>query len=164
MSGGHETWLDWVFKIVNFGVLVALLIKFTGKPLQELMAKRSKTVRDKIEESKRLLEEAEKIRALYEEKMNRLEGEMKQYKQTVMEDAERERKKIIDDATAMAARIREQARLMYEQEAKDVGARIREEIARLTLQKTKEILSEKVTKADHDKMVEQFIHDLGRLN
>jgi F-type H+-transporting ATPase subunit b len=164
MSGGQETWLSWVFKVVNFGVLVAVLIKFAGKPLQDFLAKRSKTVKDKIEESDRLLKEAEQLRAAYEEKLSRLEGEMELYRQTVIEETEMQRKKILDDAAAMAGRIREQARLMYEQELREVQSRIREEIAGLTMHKAQDILTEKMTKKDHDKMVEEFIHKLGSIN
>lgn len=164
MSGGQETWLSWVFKVVNFGVLVAVLIKFAGKPLQEFLAKRSKSVKDKIEESERLLVKAEQLKALYEEKLARLEGELEQYRRIAIEEAEAEKKKILDETAAMAARIREQSRLMYEQELREVQRRIREEIARLTMGKAQEILKEKMTKTDHDKMVEEFIHELGSLN
>ncbi len=164
MSGGHETWLSWVFKIVNFGVLVAVLVKFAGKPLHEFLVKRSKSVRDKIEESDRLLQEAEQLKAKYEEKLARLEGELEEYKRTSMAQAEFEKKRIIDEATAMAERIREQARLMYEQELREVQSRIRGEISRLTMQKARDLLTQKMTKADHDKMVEEFIDKLGSLN
>ena len=43
-------WKEWLWKIVNFGILVFILVKFAGKPLRDFLRQRTelieKTMRD----------------------------------------------------------------------------------------------------------------------
>ena len=74
------------------------------------------------------------------------------------------KKKIIEEAHTFAERIREQARLTAEQENKDMARRIKEEISRLTMEKAQQLITEKITQSDHDKLVEEFIVKLRSMN
>jgi F-type H+-transporting ATPase subunit b len=161
---GQGGWLEWVFKIVNFAVLVGLLVKFAGKPLKDYLQKRSQAVKDKLEELTRKLKEAEALKAEYEQKLARLDGEIEAYRKSMVDEAEKVKKKVIDEAEAMARRIKEQAQLMAAQETKDIQNRIKGEIARLTMERAETILKETTKKSDHDKMVEDFIENLRSMN
>lgn len=68
------------------------------------------------------------------------------------------------EANQFAARIKEQARLTYEQEAKEIMGKIKEEIARMTMEKTEKILREKFSKSDHMRMVDEFIEKIRSMN
>lgn len=164
MSGGSESWLDWVFKIINFGVLVGLLIKFAGKPLKNYLASRHKTIKQKFEDAERALKEAEALKAQYEEKLSKLDKEIDAFKKSVMEETEREKQKILAEAHQFAARIKEQARLTYEQEAKEIMGRIKEEIAKMTMERTEKLLRERFSKSDHMRMVDEFIEKIRSMN
>lgn len=164
MSGGSESWLDWVFKIINFAVLVGLLVKFAGKPLKNYLAGRHKTIKQKFEDAERALKEAEALKAKYEERLSKLNEEIETFKKSVIEETEKEKKKILDEAHQFAARIKEQARLTYEQEAKEIMGRIKEEIARLTMERTEKILREKFSQKDHMRMVDEFIEKIRSMN
>ncbi len=157
MSGGSESWLSWVFKFINFIVLVGILVKFAGKPMKEYFINRHKTVKQKVEDAKKALQEAEALKAEYEQRLSRLGEEIEAFKKSILEEAEKERQKILNEANQFAARIKEQARLTYEQEKREIMARIKEEIARLTMEKTENLLKEKFSKADHVRMVDEFI-------
>jgi F-type H+-transporting ATPase subunit b len=161
---GSESWLSWVFKIVNFVVLVGLLVKFGGKPLKEYLANRHKTVKEKVEEADRRFKEAEALKAQYESRLAGLDEEISSFKKAVMEETEREKKKMLDDAEAFSLRIREQAKATYEQEMRDIRGKIKEEIARLTVEKAEQLVREKLGRTDHDKLVDEFIEKLRSLN
>lgn len=161
--GGESIW-SWVFKFFNFAVLVGLLIYFVGKPLKGFLKKRHQTVKAQLEETQNALSEAQALRARYQEKMDRLEGEMDAFRKQTMQEAEAEKKKIIDEAMGFAARIREQARLTAEQENKEVARRIKEEISRLTVEQAEKLITEKITQSDHDRLVEDFIAKLRSMN
>ncbi|HOE16077.1 MAG TPA: ATP synthase F0 subunit B [Syntrophorhabdaceae bacterium] len=164
MTHGEESLLSWVFKFVNFGVLVAILIKFAGKPLKGYLQNRHNTIKTKVEEANRMVREAESLKAQYQDKLARLDDEIAAFRKTVAEETEKEKKKIIDEATEFASRIREQARIAYEQETKDAMSRIKEEIARLTVERAEKLIAEKLTKEDHNRMVGDFIEKLRSLN
>lgn len=164
MTGGSESLLSWVFKLVNFGILVAVLVKFAGKPLKNYVISRHKAVKDRVDEAARKLEEAETLRKEYEEKLEGLDAEIAEFRKTMIEQAEREKTRILKEAEALAARIKQQAVLTYEQESRESLTRIRSEIARLTVERAEAIVRERMTKEDHNLMVEDFIEKLRSLN
>lgn len=164
MSGGSESWLSWVFKFVNFAVLVGILVKFAGKPFKNYFVNRHNTIKQKVEDAQKALAEAEALKAEYEERLSRLGEEIEQFKQTVLQDAEKEKQKILNEASQFAEKIKEQARLTYEQETKEIMGKIKEEIARLTMERTEKIIKERFGKEDHNKMVDDFIEKLRSMN
>jgi len=161
--GGESIW-SLIFKFFNFAVLVGLLIYFIGKPLKGYLAKRHQTVKTQLEETQKTLSEAQALRAQYQEKMDRLDGEMEAFKKQTMQEAEAEKKKIVEEAMGFAARIREQARLTAAQETKEVARRIKEEISRLTIEQAEKLITEKISQSDHDQLVEEFIVKLRSMN
>ncbi|MDM7918001.1 MAG: ATP synthase F0 subunit B [Methanosarcina sp.] len=164
MAGGGESLLSIGFKFFNFAVLLAILIKFAGKPLKNYLARRHNEVKEKIEETNRMLAEAEALKSTYEAKLAKLDEEIETFKKTIMSEVEKEKEKIIAEATQFANKTKEQARLTYEQELKDVKKKIKEDIARLTIDGAKKLITEKITKTDHEKMIEDFIVKLRSLN
>ena len=164
MTGGSESIWSWVFKFVNFFVLAGLLVRFAGKPLKEYLQNRHNTIKNKLEEAKKMLEEAESLKAEYEKKIAKLDEEVESFKKTVMVEAEKEKKKILDEAKELTVKIKEQARLTYEQEAKEAIGKIKEEIARQTIEKAEKVVMEKLTKDDHTRMVGEFIEKLRSMN
>ena len=161
--GGESAW-SLVLKFFNFFVLVGLLVYFVGKPLKAYLSKRHDTVKTRLEETEKVLKDAQAIRAQYQERLDKLDGEIEVFKKQTMQEAEAEKKKIIEEAHAFAERIREQARLTAEQENKDMARRIKEEISRLTMEKAEQLITEKITQSDHDRLVEEFIVKLRSMN
>jgi F-type H+-transporting ATPase subunit b len=163
-SGGGEPILSIVFKFVNFGILVAILVKFGGKPLKNFLINRHNTIKEKIEEASKLLAEAEILKQEYEGKLARLDGDIEVFKKTIIGDMEKEKTKIIEEAAQVAAKIKEQALLTYEQELREVKDKIKADIAELTIKKAEQLIVEKISKSDHEKMVDDFIVKLRSLN
>jgi len=164
MTQGGESLLSWAFKFLNFAVLVGILIKFAGKQLKDYLQNRRNTIKAKVEEASRMLQEAELLKTQYESKLSQLDDEMEVFKEAVIEEAQKEKQKIIDEATEFASRIREQARIAYEQEMKDTMSTIKEEIAQLTMERAEKLIAERLTKEDNNRMVIDFIEKLGSLN
>lgn len=164
MTQGGESLLSWAFKFLNFAVLVGILIKFGGKPLKDYLQNRRNTIKAKVEEASRMLQEAELLKTQYESKLSQLDDEMEVFKEAVIEEAQKEKQKIIDEATEFASRIREQARIAYEQEMKDTMSTIKEEIAQLTMERAEKLIAERLTKEDNNRMVGDFIEKLRSLN
>jgi len=164
MTGGSESWLSWVFKLANFAVLLGVLIKFGSKPLKDYFINKHKIVKDRIEEADRMFKEAQELKAAYESKFKNLDKEMEGFRKAILEDAEKEKKKIMDEAMGLAAKLKEQAMLTYTQEAKEISGRIKEEVVKLTMDQAEKLVKERLTKEDHNKMVEEFIEKMGSLN
>jgi len=157
-------WLQLFLQFINFAILVAALVYFLRKPLKGYLLKRHDTVKEKIEEADRLLRAAEEAKTKYEEKLSKLEGEIEAFRASALVEMEGERKKILDDARGLASRIREQARLAYEQEMKEALAKVRAEIAGRTITAAERKVRETFGQEDHDRMVEEFIQKVRSIN
>lgn len=164
MTAGSGSWLDWAFKIFNFAVLVAILVKFAGKPLMNYLRSRSAGVQSKLNEADKLFKEAEALKNEYQARLSKLDGEIEAFKKTVQEDTEKEKKKILTEATEFANRIKEQANITYQQEMREMTNKIKEEIAKLTMARAEQIIMEKYTSKDHELIVGEFIEKLRSLN
>lgn len=162
MSGFHVPPLVW--QIINFLVLFAILYTFLKKPLKAYLLNRHNAVKEKIEETNRLLAEAETLKRTYEEKLAGLDQEITAFKNTVMAEAEQEKTKILAEASQFTLKIKEQARMTYEQEMKEIKNKIKEDVTQLTIENAEKLIIEKMSKADHEKLVEDFIVKLRSLN
>ena len=81
-----------------------------------------------------------------------------------MAEMEKERTKILDEAQVLASRIREQARLAYEQEMKEAMAKVRAEVSDRTIKAAEATVRDMFRKEDHDRMVEEFIQNVRSVN
>lgn len=156
--------LSLLFKFINFAILVAIIIKFAGKPLKGFLRQRHEAVKEKIERAEHVLKEAGETKQLYEEKLSRLEAEIQSFRKGVVGEMEKERKKILEEARALAARIREQAELAYGQEMKEALAKVRAEIAERTIKIAEQRVLQTFGKDDHERMVEEFIKKVRSIN
>jgi F-type H+-transporting ATPase subunit b len=136
-------------------------VKFGKKPFKEYLKNRHVTVKERIEEGERLLKEAREVKALYAEKLAGLPAEIEAFRAAALKEAEAERAKIVAEAEDLAARIREQARLAYEQEMREALSRVRAEVVAHTVKTAEEVVRKRFTKEDHDRMVEDFIRNVG---
>lgn len=163
MGDISETW-KWIFKIANFAILVGILVKYGAKPFKDFLFSRHEKVKQKIDEADRLIAEAESMKKEYETRLAGLDGEIKAFKDKVLEETTRESEKVLEEARAFAVRIEEQARITYQQEMREVSGKIKGEIARLAMEKAELLVKERVSKSDNDIMVEEFIEKLRSLN
>ena len=152
-----------LIQCINFAILLAIIVKFGKKPFKDYLRRRHETVKERIEEAERLIKEAADVKARYAEKLSGLPGEIEAFRAIALKEAEIERTKILDEARSQAVRIREQARLAYEQEMKEAMARVRAEVAARTIKAAEEAVRERFTKEDHDRMVEDFIRNVGSI-
>lgn len=165
MLGEHlPIWLKLLIQFINFGILLFVILKFAGKPLKAYLKKRHDTVREKIDEAERRAQEALEAKLRYEEKLSGLDAEIERFKASVVEAMEKEKKKVVDEAQELAGRIREQARLAYEQEMKEALEKVRAEIAGQTIQAATAQVRSMFKKEDHDRMVEEFIQKVRSSN
>jgi F-type H+-transporting ATPase subunit b len=165
MLGEHlPDWLKLVFQFVNFGILVFVILKFVRKPFGDYLKKRRDTVKSKIEEAERLLREAEQAKAAYEAKLAGLEAEVEAFKKSVMETAEAEKTRVLEEAGALAKHIREQAQLAYEQEMRGALEKIKAEVAERTIGMATERIREAFGPEDHSRMIDEFIQKVRSTN
>ena len=152
------------FQLINLVILIFILVKVGKNPLKNYLSARRNAVKDKLDETGKALAEAEALKKEYEGKLARLDEEIAAFRKSITDEAEKEKARILAEANQLAAKMQEQARITYEQEMKETTKNIREEIARLTVEKAEKLILEKMGPADHAQMVDDFIAKLRSMN
>jgi F-type H+-transporting ATPase subunit b len=158
-----EPW-SFLVKLLNFAIMLGILLKFAAKPFKDFLRNRANTVKEKMDEADRLLNEAASLKSTYEAKLANLDQETEAFRRAATEEAEREKSKIVAEARALADRIRQQAQLAYDQEMKDAMSAVQAQIARRTLQTAEAAVKQIFKEEDHNKMVDEFIEKLRGQN
>jgi len=104
-----------IAQVVTFLILFLLLRLFAYKPLLRMLDERSKKVKDSIEETERIREQAAKAD---EESRKRIDGAIK------------EGQELVNRATRAADELRQQAQQKAQEEAQNLIGRARDEIHR----------------------------------
>jgi F-type H+-transporting ATPase subunit b len=68
-----------------------------------------------------------------------------------------EKQKIIEDATKVAQKMKEDAQARIEQELKKASGQLRNEAVVLAVQMAEEILKKNITAQDHEAMVKEYM-------
>ena len=155
-GGGGAQFKDFLYRLLNFTILVVVMYMLLKKPAGNFFANRRESIRRTLEELEQKKAEAERKYKEYEGKLAALDKETKSILDEYLEDGEREREKIIDAAKKQAQYIKEQAKFAIRQEVKVAKAELQQEIAEMTVSTAGEILKKNIKRKDHNRLIEDF--------
>lgn len=156
-SGGGEGEGGLFYPALNLLLLLAVLVYFARKPIQEFFAERRTGVQESLESAAALRDEAEARYAEWQRRLTDLDAELAEIRTRARERAEAEREKILRDAQASARRIREDAHTAVEHEIERARRALREEAADLAIELAGERLRAQVEDADRSRLLDEFI-------
>lgn len=159
----HDPWLSFAFKVINFVILMAILMKFLSKPLGNFLKKRQARVRQTLEDAEKASAEAEKKIRDYEKRLARIDEEIEEIHHMLREEGEREKARIIREAENMAEKVKEQARSTAQQEIQEAQRILREEMADLAVKVAEEILKKSIGESDQKRLVEEYVDQIGTI-
>ncbi|MDH3520117.1 MAG: ATP synthase F1 subunit delta [Myxococcales bacterium] len=121
-EGGESALRDIGFRVLNVLMLLALLLYFARKPIQNFFSERRNRIRDEIKQASELRREAEERHSKWQRRLVDLEAELESIRGAARERAEREREQILADARAAAQRIQSDAHMAIDRDAPGRGA------------------------------------------
>ncbi|HVN40046.1 MAG TPA: ATP synthase F0 subunit B [Myxococcota bacterium] len=152
--GGGEGLL---FPFLNFALLVGVLFFLTRKPVQAFFAERKRNIETELDQAAELQRQAEERHAKWQRRLVGIERELDEIRRLGRERAEAEREQILADARESAARIERTARSAIEQELRRARETLRGEASNLAVDLAASLLRERVTDADRDRLLDEFI-------
>ena len=152
--GGGEGLL---FPFLNFALLVGVLFFLTRKPVRAYFAERRRNIQTELDQAADLQRQAEERHAKWQRRLVDLERELDEIRRLGRERAEAEREQILADARESAARIERTARSAIEQELRRARESLRDEASNLAVDLASGLLRERVTDADRDRLLDEFI-------
>lgn len=155
--------LDWniIWTFVNLIVLYLLMKKFLFGPITEVMEKRTKTIEDAFAEAKSKNEEAEKIKAEYEEALRQSEVKAEEIVSEAKERAGVVYEKTVKEAEEAAAQLIANANKAIEVEKKKSMQDVESHIIDLTMVAAAKVIGKSVDDEANKQMVDDFLAEVG---
>lgn len=156
--------LDWniVWTFVNIIVLYLLLKLFLFKPLNRMMEKRSASIAATIDEANKKNEEADAIKAEYQQALQNAKDESKEILKQARETAAAQSEGILEDARQQAASLLENAHKTIALEQEKALRNSSAEIAEMAMLAASKVIEEKTDTDVDRKLVESFLADTKR--
>ncbi len=151
---------DMLFRVINFIILLAILLKFVAKPIGDFLSSRREEILSSLEEAKRSKEAAEARYAELTRRLANRDEEFAEIRRNAEENAARLKARIVAEAEEKAKRIEEKAKASIEQELKKAREILKVEAAELAVKLSKEKLLREIQPEDHQRFVDDYIASL----
>lgn len=162
-SGVSEDLLwNFVWRIMNFAVLVTVIVILARKPIKAGLASRTEQIKEELEELETKREEARREYALMEQRLADAAGEREKILAEFRAQGERELVKIIAAAEETAIRVKDQAAFTIEQETAMAKADLRREVAEMSASLAEDLLKEKITADDQTRLVGEYLDKVSQ--
>jgi F-type H+-transporting ATPase subunit b len=146
---------------VNFLILFFLLRQFFWGPLLEMMESREQEIEDNIVSAEEAREEAQALKASYEEQLSEARREAQRIIEQATERGEEVRENIVEDAREEANELIERAERSIRREREAAIAALREEVADLAVRAAGRVLDRELSEDDNRRLAVQFVEEVG---
>ena len=151
---GHEPrWGDFAWRVVKLVLFVGILWYFVGGLTKRFLKGRQETIRDTLDELEKRRAEAREHLAAIEARIANLDAERKAILEESKAQAARLRQNIVDEARRQAGQIVDQARRAAENEGRAMRDEVRATLADEIVEATEKALRGKLTEQDHDRLI-----------
>jgi F-type H+-transporting ATPase subunit b len=148
------------FVILNFLILVALLYGLLWNPVTKMLDDRAGSIRRDIEQASASREDAEKLRARYEQALANARSEASRLRQEKVREGDAQKDKIISHARQEARRLTEDAKAQVEAALTEAKRELRKEVGGISVDIAAQILDKEVDQEVHRKLIDDFLRNL----
>jgi F-type H+-transporting ATPase subunit b len=160
MAAGGDFWTTTILHTVNLVILLYLLVKAAGPKIAEAMAERSNAMGREITDAEERFEAAEEKLSEYQSKLETLEAEAAKLLQEYRELGERERDRIREEAKTEAARIKRDATQLAARELESARLSIEKDLVLSAFDKAEAEIQLKLTRDDKQRLVASYFGEL----
>lgn len=150
-------WGNFAFRLVNFAAFVGIIWWAAGKKIVGFFSSRRYNIETELNELSKRKMEAEKHLAEVERNIANVQSERERIIADYKSQGEALKESIVEKAHKQAEVIRRQAEITAEQEAKYAMEKMRAEIAELIAQAAEKALAKKLTKEEHEKLIDKYL-------
>ena len=156
-TGHGGEWKEWLWKILNFAILVGVLVWFAKKPLQEFLRKRTELIEKTLQEAKEARELAQKALAEVEERLKLKDREIEEIVAHAQQSAKREKDLLVQQGEQMKEKILEQAKNNIDYEVRLAKDSIKAEAVEIALELAEKKLKGKLSSEEQIRLIEESL-------
>ncbi|MBC8287393.1 MAG: F0F1 ATP synthase subunit B [Nitrospinae bacterium] len=148
------------WSLLSFGLLFFILKKFAFPPILEALEMREKKIRNDIEDSERLKNEALEIKTQLEETLKAAHGKAETIVQLAHDESRKAQEKSLQETEAKVRQIQKDAEQEVLNSRNKLLQEIRSYAAALTIASTEKFLKKVLGEDDKKKLVEESIEQV----
>lgn len=150
-----------IVTICNLFIQMYVVKRFLLDKVMAVLDQRRAAADEQIAQAKAAHEEAIAIKETYTENMKQVQAEANEILQHAQKTATARSEEIIGQAQAQAAQIKEKASADIALEKKNALNSAKDEISGIAMAIAEKVVERQLNEADQEKLVNQFIDDLG---
>ena len=153
----------WTFlaQICNLMIQLVIFKKFLLKPIKQVIADRKAKADSEIADAKKLREEAEAMKAEYEQNLQNARTEANQIVTAAQKTATARSEEIVGEARAQAAALKQKAEADIAQERKKAVNEAKDEIGGMAMEIASKVVEREISEKDHKDLIDEFIKNVG---
>lgn len=163
-EGAHEaiTFMgDWLPRLVNFAIIAGVVVYFMRKPAQEFFKNRSAEIAKALQESKEARERAVAALADMERKIKDLEAETARMVADAQSRSEKDKLALIEEGRKVAQDVQLQVKQGIDIELQKAKTTLAAEASLLSLDLAEGMVKQKIDGKDHERIVKEYISNVG---
>ncbi len=168
-GGGHEVasgvlLKDFLYRVFNFAIVVAILVYFLRKPLKNALSGRTEEIEKALAEAQEIKDAAEAKFAEYDLKLATATEEIAEISAAIRREGEAEKQKIIASAKEMAIKIEKDAGNAADLEVAKARTELQREAVNLAVSVAEDLLKKNFTKEDDTRLIDEYMQKVGELH
>lgn len=153
-----------IMAIINFLIMIAVLNKFLYKPILKVLDDRKATIQGDLNEAQQSKVDAEEIKQEYQEQLKGARRESQEIITRATKLGDESKESLIRQAKLETEKISAKAKEDIEREKSKAISEVRDEVANLSISIAEKILGQELDKNKHEKMVHEFVKEVGDSN
>ncbi len=155
--------VPWTFiaTICNLFIQVYLIKRFLFKPINEMLAKRKALADAEIQDAIKAKEEAQAMKAEYEQNMQEAKNKANDILVTAQKTAAIQSEEMLKEATEQVTAMKAKAESDIAQEKRKAVNEIKDEIGGIAVEIAGKVIEREISEEDHAKLIDEFIANVG---
>jgi F-type H+-transporting ATPase subunit b len=150
----------YIWTILTFLVLVALLARFAWRPLLEALERRQAAIRQSLDDARQAKQELERVHAESQRILAEARTKADDIMTATREDAYRFRDELKDKARADAAALVQAAERQIQQEVVRARQQIRRDAVDISVEIASKLLRRNISAADNQQLIEDTLRQM----
>jgi F-type H+-transporting ATPase subunit b len=152
---------ELLFPFLNFLIFLYLIKRFALPLIKDYLQGRRTAIATSVREADEAKQRADALLQDYKNRLAQLNQEIGSIRDLFLDEAEKEKAKLLTEAGEIAARIKTDADLLAQQEVRQAQQELRREILIAARAAAEKLVRDDLTPADHKRMVAEFLSEVG---
>jgi F-type H+-transporting ATPase subunit b len=153
---------DVIYPALNFLIYAFIIVKYALPAVRSFLRSRREEVITTMSQASAKMAAAQASVDEYKAKLATVDRDVQTLHATLRDEGERDKAKLVADANAMAVKIKEDARILADQELKMARQKVREELAIQAEATARALLQRNLSVDDQNRLADEFIQSIGQ--